>query len=85
MPIGAKSILCLVWKMRVFVRISMTDGGSKGVATANRASWGGAVVPSAPVFCCKCRYFRRPVKFRALNGEEDDHFNQVVGDLLTVH
>lgn len=69
-PTGAKSILCFVWKMRVLVRISMTDGGSTGVATAKRANCGGAAFPSAPVFPCMCRYFRRPLKFRAWDGKD---------------
>ncbi|TNN68170.1 hypothetical protein EYF80_021653 [Liparis tanakae] len=38
MPMGAKSILCFDWKMRVLVRIAMTEGGCRGVAMANRAS-----------------------------------------------
>lgn len=73
MPTGAKSILCLVWNMSVLVRISMTERGCRGVAMANRASWGGAAVPSASVFPCKCRYFRRPLKFRAWRGDKVKH------------
>lgn len=57
---GAKSIRCLVWKMRVLVRISMTGGGCRGVATANRASRG---FPSGPP--SSRRYFRWPENFKA--------------------
>ena len=45
MLVGAKSILCLVWKTMVLVRISMTEGGNRGVAMAKRANWGWLAVP----------------------------------------
>lgn len=68
-PRGAKSILCLVWKIKVFARISITEGGSTAVAMAKRASWAAAVLPSASLFAGRLRHFSRPLKFKAWNGK----------------
>lgn len=70
MPTGVKSILCLVWNRRVLVRISMTEGGCTGVATANKARWGAAAFPSS--FALNRRYFRRPLKLRAWRQRQSD-------------
>lgn len=72
-PRGAKSILCLVWKMKVLVRISMTEGGSTAVAMAKRASWAAAVFPSASLFARRLRHLSRPLKFKAWNVKRIIH------------
>lgn len=51
--------------MKVFVRISITEGGSTGVATVNRASGGAAALPSAPLVPWRLRHFIRPLKVKA--------------------
>lgn len=58
--IGVKSNLCLVLKIMFLVRISIMEGGCRGVAMANRASWGGIWPPSSNRLFCPCRNFRRP-------------------------
>lgn len=65
-PVGVKSSLCFVLKMKFLVRISRIDGGCRGVATANRASWGDKAAPSFPFLFCPWRNFNRPWKFIAL-------------------
>lgn len=65
-PVGVKSSLCLVLKMKFLVRISRMDGGCRGVATANSASWGDKAAPSFPFLFCPWRNFNRPWKFIAL-------------------
>lgn len=71
-PVGVKSSLCLVLKMKFLVRISRIDGGCRGVATANRASWGDKVAPSFPFLFCPWRNFNRPWKFIALDEEKSN-------------
>lgn len=53
--------------MKVFVRISMTEGGSTAVAMAKRASWAAAALPSASLFAGRLRNLSRPLKFKAWN------------------
>lgn len=63
---GVKSSLCLVLKIMFLVLISRMAGGWRGVAMANRASWGG-LLPSLS-HCWRLwpwRNFSRPWMFNA--------------------
>lgn len=62
---GVKSSLCFVWNISVLVRSSRMESGWRGVAMAKRASGGGT---TDALFCCPRRSFKRPWKFKALQG-----------------
>lgn len=63
--VGVKSSLCLVLKKQLLVRTSSMDGGCRGQARANRASWGRTGFPSAVLSFCPYKNFKRPWKFMA--------------------
>lgn len=67
---GVKSSLCFVLKIMFLVLISRMDGGCRGVAIANRASWEGIFPPFSCRWFWPCRNLSRPWMFKACNNQK---------------